>query len=112
MATDAIEVPLPNECCNDSEARLKNGGGDATASIMRNEDLSREPLLEEGLTSRDPQKRVINQYEDRAGLKASTPHSKDGRRSLEENVAAEDLLCFAWQIARGMVSDLEPGKHV
>ncbi|XP_068670007.1 uncharacterized protein [Montipora foliosa] len=102
LATDAIEVPLLNECCNDSEARLKNGGGDATASIMRNEDLSREPLLEEGLTSRDPQKRVMNQYEDRAGLKASTPHSKDDRRSHEENVAAEDLLCFAWQIARGM----------
>ncbi|XP_068752084.1 proto-oncogene tyrosine-protein kinase receptor Ret-like [Montipora capricornis] len=102
LATDAIEVPPLNECCNDSEARLKNGGGDATASIMRNEDLSREPLLEEGLTSRDPQKRVMNQYEDRAGLKASTSHSKDDRRSHEENVAAEDLLCFAWQIARGM----------
>ena len=48
--------------------------------------------------------KVWNQYEETVGLRTAIPQSSchvDG--SSDGDFTAKDLLCFAWQIAKGMV---------
>jgi len=50
---------------------------------------------------------VWNRYENVISLKSAVPQSGcHGDEPDDDDISAKDLLCFAWQIAKGMVSQI------
>ena len=125
LTLDAIEVKF---CSGDNLVEIKkeskewiNGGKtkmDHSANKeIQDEITTRANVDDANQSSREG--RVWNRYEDPISLRSAVPQSGyHGGEPDDEDVSAKDLLGFAWQIAKGMVSshlktigNRPPAKH-
>lgn len=113
--SNVLLVESPNEdmelvhCgeANIDSSTNKAVGDLASSPMANNESLAQGNYGYGGEPGRE--ERVRNQYDDPSGLRAVVPQSSvyDGNDSRDDDFSAKDLLCFAWQIARGMVRTYE-----